>query len=241
MDNAEAIDIEPTQAVVLAPPQHDLIVSRPPEVVLEEARRAAVALGKVLASKPKKVEFGGRRYLEIDDWTLLGRFYGVTVRIVSTQPIEVNGAHGWEAFAEAIRISDGAVLSRVESMCLSDEPNWRNKPQMQLRSMAQTRACSRAFATVLRWVPVLAGYAGTPAEEMDGMHAANPVRSAAAPRVDIRRQKMLDKIREMETTLGEEHADKIASEHSIDADIGTASDDQLTEYGKALRGALDAQ
>lgn len=41
-------------------------------------------------------------------------------------------------------------------------------PQHQLRSMAQTRANAKALSNVLRFVPVLAGYKGTPAEEMSG-------------------------------------------------------------------------
>jgi hypothetical protein len=41
-------------------------------------------------------------------------------------------------------------------------------PLFQLRSMAQTRACAKAFRNVLAWVVVLAGYRPTPAEEMTG-------------------------------------------------------------------------
>lgn len=42
-------------------------------------------------------------------------------------------------------------------------------PLYQVASMAQTRACSKVLAQVLKWVVVLAGYSPTPAEEMDGM------------------------------------------------------------------------
>jgi hypothetical protein len=52
-------------------------------------------------------------------------------------------------------------------MCLNDEPNWRNKPLFQLKSMAQTRALAKALRNVMAWVVVLAGYSPTPAEEMD--------------------------------------------------------------------------
>lgn len=41
-------------------------------------------------------------------------------------------------------------------------------PLYQLRSMAQTRACAKAFRNCLSWVVVLAGYRPTPAEELDG-------------------------------------------------------------------------
>ena len=41
-------------------------------------------------------------------------------------------------------------------------------PLFQLRSMAQTRASSKALNMLLKFVPVLAGYRPTPAEELDG-------------------------------------------------------------------------
>jgi hypothetical protein len=47
-------------------------------------------------------------------------------------------------------------------------------PLFQLRSMAQTRALAKVLANVLRWVPVLAGYKGTPAEEMSGDNSRPP-------------------------------------------------------------------
>jgi ElaB/YqjD/DUF883 family membrane-anchored ribosome-binding protein len=47
---------------------------------------------------------------------------------------------------------------------VADEPT----PLFQLRSMAQTRACSRVLRQVLGFVPVLAGYRPTPMEELQG-------------------------------------------------------------------------
>lgn len=47
----------------------------------------------------------------------------------------------------------------------ADEP----VPLFQLKSMAQTRACSKVLRNVLAWVVVLAGYRPTPAEELDGV------------------------------------------------------------------------
>jgi hypothetical protein len=53
-------------------------------------------------------------------------------------------------------------LPKRERVKVSEEPT----PLFQLRSMAQTRACAKALRNVLAFVPVLAGYAPTPAEEM---------------------------------------------------------------------------
>lgn len=54
-------------------------------------------------------------------------------------------------------------------------------PEFQLRSMAQTRAGSKALRNILAWVAVLAGYKPTPAEEMDGIIAEQGVVVDSAP------------------------------------------------------------
>jgi hypothetical protein len=145
----------------------DISVNRAPEQVLEEAKRAAKALADVVKNKKKPVIMNGEQYLEFEDWQTVGRFYGVTARVVSTMFIEYGEVKGFEARSEAIRV-DGMVISAAEAMCLNDEPNWKSKPLFQLRSMAQTRACAKALRNVLAWVVVLAGYRPTPAEEMTG-------------------------------------------------------------------------
>ena len=149
--------------------QQALTVARPPEIVLQEAKRAAQALQQVIAGKPKKIMFGGKQYVESDDWALIGRFYGATSKIVDTHFVEFGEVKGFEATADVILVSTGQVISSAQAMCLSDEKNWSSKPLFQLKSMAQTRACAKALRNVFSWVVVLAGYAPTPAEEMDGM------------------------------------------------------------------------
>jgi hypothetical protein len=145
----------------------DITVYRPPEMVLAEAQKAATALAKVVSGKKKPVIMNGEQYLEFEDWQTVGRFYGVTAKVVSTTFIQYDAVQGFEARAVALR-ADGAEISAAESMCLNDEPNWKSKPLFQLRSMAQTRACAKALRNVLAWVVVLAGYKATPAEEMTG-------------------------------------------------------------------------
>lgn len=149
----------------------DLTLSRAPAIVLEEARQAARALADVLAAKPKKVILNNEQYLEFEDWQTLGRFYGVTARVVTTTFIDYGDIHGFEARATAIR-ADGFELSAAEAACLTDEPHWRTRPMFQLKSMAQTRAAAKVLRNVLSWVVVLAGYRPTPAEELDDIAPA---------------------------------------------------------------------
>jgi len=147
----------------------DLAMRRAPEQVLEEAKRAAKALQDVISKKARPVRFNGEQYLEFEDWQTVGRFYGITAKVVRTAPIDFGDVHGFEASAVAINTNTGEEISAADSMCLNDEPNWKSKPLFQLRSMAQTRACSKCLRNVLAWVVVLAGYRPTPAEEMDGV------------------------------------------------------------------------
>ncbi|MDI6808433.1 MAG: hypothetical protein QME66_05560 [Candidatus Eisenbacteria bacterium] len=165
-----------TAAVVPSEIMHSIIVERAPDLVLAEAKHASIALTEVIRQKPKQVRFGGEQYLEFEDWQLLGRFYGLSVRIVesSVRYVEYGDVHGFEATAEVLRNADSAVISAASAMCLNDEQNWRSKPLFQLKSMAQTRACAKAFRNVLSWVAVLAGFRPTPAEEMDGVFPAEP-------------------------------------------------------------------
>lgn len=106
----------------------DIQIARAPEVVLEEATKAAKALGTVLAGKTKKVMMGGEQYLEFEDWQTVGRFYGITAKITATSYIDYGKAQGFEARAVAVR-SDGMEISAAEAMCLNDEEKWRARPK----------------------------------------------------------------------------------------------------------------
>lgn len=144
-------------------------LNRNPQDVLNDALNAAKSLQQVIRGKKKPVIFNGEQYLEFEDWQTCARFYGLSVKVISTNFVQFGEVQGWEAKAEVLRNADGAVISAADSMCLNDEPNWSKKPLFQLRSMAQTRACAKALRNVLAWVAVLAGFKPTPAEEMDSV------------------------------------------------------------------------
>ena len=163
------------QAIVPVSKAISLSLSGAPTHVLNEAKKAAKALTGVIEAKPKKVVFNGKTYLQFEDWQTLGRFYGVTAVARSTKYVEYGTGDdkvcGFEACADALLVAGNQVVSSAEAMCLNDEPNWSRKPLFQLKSMAQTRACAKALRNVLAWVVVLAGYAPTPAEEMDSVES----------------------------------------------------------------------
>ena len=142
------------------------LIFKPPDAVLEEAHRSAAALHRVVSSKKNPVIFKGEQYLEFEDWQTVAKFYGLCVRTQDAFPVEIFGVRGAKARAEVIDLRTGQVVGGAEAYCMRDEENWKEKPWFQLASMAQTRAGAKAFRNLLAWVVELAGYRGTPAEEL---------------------------------------------------------------------------
>jgi hypothetical protein len=60
----------------------------------------------------------------------------------------------------------GQIVGAADGMCMKNEDRWGHVDEFQRRSMAQTRAMSRALAGPLRFLMEQAGFAGTPAEDM---------------------------------------------------------------------------
>jgi hypothetical protein len=129
--------------------------------VLERATYTANALADVIDKRNLYSVIKGNKHVQVEGWQTLGSMLGVTPICVWTRPLD----NGWEARVEA-RTLDGRLIGAAEAMCLKAEARWRSADDYAIRSMAQTRATSKALASPLRFVITLAGYAGTPAEEM---------------------------------------------------------------------------
>lgn len=132
-----------------------------PAQVLERATAAADALADVIKQRKLSTKISGKDHVRVEGWQTLGSMLGVTPVCVWTRELP----NGWEARVEA-RTLDGRVVGAAEAMCTRDERMWAKRDPYALRSMAQTRATSKSLASPLRFVITLAGYEGTPAEEM---------------------------------------------------------------------------
>jgi hypothetical protein len=138
---------------------------RDTEEQLAEAQRQATAVTKIIDSRKLSMRIGRSEHVLFEGWATLGAFNGLSVHTVWTKPLE--DGTGWEAKAE-VRTLDGRVVGTAEAMCSRNEKNWAKADDYAIRSMAQTRAGSKAFKGPLSWVMVLAGKSATPAEEVDG-------------------------------------------------------------------------
>lgn len=186
---AEARDVTPQGGTLT------LFNTDDPGAVVERATAVSTALMKVVRAKDLAVTIwqGGKpsEYLKVEAWTLLGSMVGVFPVTVWTKPIlEGSRTVGWEARVEA-RTRDGSLVGAAEAMCMRDEKTkkrdgtttqrWADADEHALRSMAQTRGVSKALAAPLRFIAVIAGYAGTPVEEMPHGDAGNGQAAASPP------------------------------------------------------------
>ena len=135
---------------------------------IELGMAIAKPLADMVEAQGLSVRIGAGKHLKVEAWCALGAMVGVSPRTVWTKEArnpESNQLEGYEARVEVVR-TGGDVIGAAESGCYRDENRWRNAERHAMKSMAQTRATSKALGQVLRWIPELAGYSGTPAEEM---------------------------------------------------------------------------
>lgn len=153
-----------------------------PEQVVARATQMANVLKKVIDSRKLYTDIQGKKHVKVEGWTTLGAMLGVFPVIEWTRPlVDDNTAlpHlGWEARC-VVKRPDGAIIGAAEAQCTRGERMWATRDDYALRSMAQTRATSKAMRLPLAWVMTLAGYEATPAEEMP---ATQPARRPAATR-----------------------------------------------------------
>ncbi len=178
---AEVIDAESREVGLSVPVQPQGVVTLfgtdEPTLVVERAAKVADALMGVVRKRDLSVQMNGKQYLLIEAWSLLGSLVGCFPEVVWTRPVKRGDVtEGWEARAEVHTLA-GSAVAAAESMCMRSEitrkrdgtvvERWKNAEEHAVRSMAQTRATSKAMATALRFIAVLAGFQGTPAEEID--------------------------------------------------------------------------
>jgi len=136
--------------------------------VVEKAKDIAGILSNVIQEKNLYTVIENKKYVHCEGWTLAGAMLGLFP--VITEIREEKNPKGVKYIATCeIRTSDGRTIAKGQSECAS----WEKKRQkrhyedFEIRSMAQTRAVSKAFRLLLSWIMVFGGYEPTPAEEME--------------------------------------------------------------------------
>ena len=137
------------------------------ELTMATAVARAKVAGKMIKDANLFKRINGKNYVFVDGWTTLAAMYNLSVSIVWTKREEDGTVR---ARAELVNMKTGVTLGvAAESECGGEgDDTWIGRTAMAKGSMAQTRATSKVCRLALSWIMVLGGYAGTPAEEMNG-------------------------------------------------------------------------
>jgi 2,4-dienoyl-CoA reductase-like NADH-dependent reductase (Old Yellow Enzyme family) len=143
----------------------EILPTKKPSETLRVAREIAKAVADVVEKRKLYSVIQGKKYVQCEGWTTMGAMLGLFPQIVEVKEERSDKGVKYIAVCE-IRTSDGRLISRAESECASWEKNKEKQEEYAIRSMAETRAVSKAYRICLSWIMSLAGYEPTPAEEM---------------------------------------------------------------------------
>lgn len=202
-----------TEIAVVEPEQRaglSLIEGPDPATAVAYARQVSGVIASVLEEKSGYVTIQGKRHITIEGWQTLAAMTGHTVEVEWSRPIAgvepVNGRHAWEARAVA-HDQNGRVVASGEAMASPSESAPWTRNDFSIRSMAQTRAMSRALSSRMRYIVTLAGFAGTPAEEMpDGPAPAADPLAVARERFKVLREESETDNDYVKTIVGDDPA-----------------------------------
>lgn len=164
----EDADIEVRENSKPQKPSMTLFNTSDPEKVINKAESYANPLAEKVQNQGLISEIQGNDHVEIEGWTMLGSMLGVFPVTEWTEYVEYGDVKGFECAVKAVT-RQGEIVGRAEAMCTDDERNWEDATLQELRSMAQTRASSKALRMPLGFIIELAGFQATPAEEMSGV------------------------------------------------------------------------
>jgi len=137
--------------------------------MMNNAVHKAKRIAQVIHNQKLYTDIGGKKHLDYEAWVTVAASYGARPSIEWTQEIRRNEeVEGFVARACLIDMASGSKFSFVEHECTREESAWAERDRYALRSMAETRAASKACRMAFAWVVVLAGegFATTPSEEM---------------------------------------------------------------------------
>jgi len=107
----------------------------------------------------------GKNYVHVEGWQFAGKMLGLSPLIKSVQNVSTEKSRSWLAHVEIVDVNN-VVRSNGYALCSSSESKKSSFDEYALLSMAQTRAIGKGYRNLIGWVMKLAGYEGTPMEEI---------------------------------------------------------------------------
>lgn len=141
---------------------------------LVQTKKLVVELMHYVDSNKLATNIAGKKYLQVEAWQFTGSQLNLTAIVTEIEditPLPLEGTSvkpkpKYKATVEVIHNPTGQLVSRGFALCSGAESKKSGFDEYAVASMAQTRAIGKAYRNILAWLPKLAGYEGTPAEEI---------------------------------------------------------------------------
>jgi len=108
----------------------------------------------------------GKNYAHVEGWQFAGGLMGLFPKISKVENLSSDKEYKWKADVDIVDMKTGQIISNGFALCSNKESIKKNFDEYAVLSMAQTRAIGKAYRNLIGWVMKLAGYEGTPSEEM---------------------------------------------------------------------------
>lgn len=138
------------------------VLDAPPAMMVEQVTAMANVLKDVIEKQKMFQKIGPNKYVTCEGWATLGTMLGVLPVEKEVKKIP----NGYEAYINLVNKNTGVVIGGASNICTREEKTWKNRDEYAIRSMAITRATGKAYRLAFSWIVTMAGYKGTPAEEM---------------------------------------------------------------------------
>lgn len=134
---------------------------------LAHTKKLAVELTKFIDDNKLSVVIAGKKYVMVEGWQFAGSQLGLTAIPEDAENISTDSEIKYRAKADVFHIATGNLISRGFALCSNKEAKKKSFDEYAVLSMAQTRAIGKAYRNNLSWLMKLAGFEGTPVEEID--------------------------------------------------------------------------
>lgn len=180
--------------VALAEPQQTptLLHETNPVLILEESKAIANALADIIKEKKLYTPINGKDYVHVEGWTTLGALVKVFPILDWSKRLDREDEVIYESrvIAQTLKgeiIGIGEGLASGNERTKSGSPKWTD--EYAIKSMSITRATSKALRIPLGWIMTLAGYEGTPFEEMPSKTFDNQLQNKPATNKPLQAKK----------------------------------------------------
>lgn len=133
---------------------------------LAATKKLAVELTKFIDDNRLSTNIAGKKYVMVEGWQFAGSQLGLVAIPSDATDISNDAEIKYKSSAEVIHVATGNLVSRGFAICSTKEGKKKSFDEYAVASMAQTRAIGKAYRNNLSWLIKMAGFEGTPREEI---------------------------------------------------------------------------